>query len=82
MRTLSGVLGDKLNAMLSALGFNLVKLMKALRKRWIKGLFLHPYAMMQRILSWMREIGDSLLLLNRFYWQTRFMPAWLKESFA
>ena len=76
MRTLSGVLGDKLNAMLSALGFNLVKLMKALTKRWLKGLFLCPYAIMRRILSWMREIGDSLLLLNRFYWQTCLVPAW------
>ena len=65
-----------MNAMLSALGFNLVKLMKALKKRWIKGLFLHPYAMMQRILSWIREIGDSLLLLNRFYWQTCLVFAW------
>ena len=73
---LGGVLGDKLNAMLSALGFNLVKLMKALKKRWIKGLFLYPYAIMQRILSWMRDIGDSLLLLNRFYWQTCLVSAW------
>ena len=37
---LGGELGDKLNAMLSAVGFNLVKLMKGLKKRWLKRLFL------------------------------------------
>ena len=33
-------LGDRLNAMLSAAGFNLVKLMKGLKRRWLKRLFL------------------------------------------
>ena len=37
---LGGKQGDKLNAMLSAVGFNLVKLMKGLKKRWLKRLFL------------------------------------------
>ncbi len=37
---LGGERGDKLNAMLSAVGFNLVKLMKGLKKRWLKRLFL------------------------------------------
>ena len=37
---LGGKLGDKLNAMLSAVGFNLVKLMKGLKKKWLKSLFL------------------------------------------
>ena len=37
---LGGERGDKLNAMLSAAGFNLVKLMKGLKKRWLKRLFL------------------------------------------
>ena len=35
-----GELGDKLNAMLLAVGFNLVKLMKGVMERWLKGLFL------------------------------------------
>ena len=35
-----GELGDKLNAMLSAVGFNLVKLMKGLKKKWLRSLFL------------------------------------------
>ena len=38
---LGGELGDKLNAILSAVGFNLVKLMKGLKKRWLKRLFLY-----------------------------------------
>ena len=37
---LGGELGDRLNAILSAVGFNLVKLMKGLKKRWLKRLFL------------------------------------------
>lgn len=37
---LGGELGDKINAILSAVGFNLVKLMKGLKKRWLKRLFL------------------------------------------
>ena len=37
---LGGELGDRLNAMLSAVGFNLVKLMKGLKNRWLKRLFL------------------------------------------
>ena len=37
---LGGKQGDKLNAMLSAVGFNLVKLMKGLKKIWLKRLFL------------------------------------------
>lgn len=37
---LGGELGDKLNAVLSAVGFNLVKLMKELKKRWLESLFL------------------------------------------
>ena len=37
---LGGEIGDKLNAILSAVGFNLVKLMKGLKKRWLKRLFL------------------------------------------
>ena len=37
---LGGERGDKLNAMLSAAGFNLVKLMKGLKKRRLKRLFL------------------------------------------
>ncbi len=37
---LGGERGDRLNAMLSAVGFNLVKLMKGLKKRWLKRLFL------------------------------------------
>ena len=37
---LGGELGDKFNAMLSAAGFNLVKLMKGLKRRWLKRLFL------------------------------------------
>ena len=37
---LGGERGDKLNAMLSAAGFNLVKLMKGLKKRLLKRLFL------------------------------------------
>lgn len=37
---LGGELGDKLNAVLSAMGFNLVKLMKGLKRRWLMRLFL------------------------------------------
>lgn len=37
---LGGELGDKLNAVLSAVGFNLVKLMRGLKKRWLESLFL------------------------------------------
>lgn len=37
---LGGELGDKLNAVLSAVGFNLVKLMKGLKRRWLMRLFL------------------------------------------
>ena len=46
---LGGELGDKLNAMLSAVGFNLVKLMKGLKKRWLKSLFLC-----------LREVADGM----------------------
>ena len=46
---LGGELGDKLNAMLSAVGFNLVKLMKGLKDRWLKGLFLR-----------LREVADGM----------------------
>ena len=46
---LGGKLGDKLNAMLSAVGFNLVKLMKGLKKRWLKSLFLC-----------LREVADGM----------------------
>lgn len=37
---LGGERGDRLNAVLSAVGFNLVKLMKGLKRRWLKRLFL------------------------------------------
>ena len=37
---LGGELGDRLNAVLSAVGFSLVKLMKGLKRRWLKRLFL------------------------------------------
>ena len=46
---LGGELGDKLNAMLSAVGFNLVKLMKGLKKKWLKSLFLC-----------LREVSDGM----------------------
>ena len=36
---LRGELGDRINTMLSAVGFNLVKLMKGLKRRWLKRLF-------------------------------------------
>ncbi len=38
---LGGERGDKINTVLSAVGFNLVKLMKGLKKRWLKHLFLY-----------------------------------------
>ena len=41
---LGGELWDKLNAILSAVGFNLVKLTKGLKKRWLKRLFLYLHA--------------------------------------
>lgn len=37
---LGGELGDKINAVMSAVGFNLVKLMKGLKKKWIGRLIL------------------------------------------
>ena len=55
---LGGELGDKLNAMLAAVGFNLVKLMKGLKKRWLKRLFLCLRAVtdgMPRILAHVRD---------------------------
>ena len=45
---LGGELWDKLNAILSAVGFNLVKLTKGLKKRWLKRLFLYLQAAMER----------------------------------
>jgi IS5 family transposase len=45
---LGGERGDKINAVLSAVGFNLVKLMKGLKKRWLKRLFLYLQAAMDR----------------------------------
>ena len=45
---LGGERGDKINAVLSAVGFNLVKLMKGLKKRWLKRLFLYLQAAMER----------------------------------
>ena len=37
---LGGVTGDRINAVLSAVGFNLVKLMKGLKRKWIDRLLL------------------------------------------
>ena len=53
---LGGELGDKLNAILAAVGFNLVKRMnmKGLKERWFKRLFLCLQAMadgMARVLA-------------------------------
>jgi hypothetical protein len=50
--------GDKLNAMLSVVGFNLVKLLKGLKERWLKYLFLCLRKMaegMARIITGLRE---------------------------
>lgn len=63
---LGGVLGDKLNAMLSALGFNLVKLMKALKKRWIKHLFLYLCTIVDEFKSYIEEIRNALMSQNIF----------------
>ena len=63
---LGGVLGDKLNAMLSALGFNLVKLMKALKKRWSKHLFLYLCTIVDEFKSYIGETRKALMLQNRF----------------
>ena len=73
---LVGEQSDKLIVMLSALGFTLMKVMKAIKTRWIKRFFLFLYVITQRILSWMREICNALMLQNRFYEQTHLVPFW------
>ena len=55
---LGSELGDKLNAMLSTGGFNLVKLIKGLKKKWPKSLFLCLREVtdgMARIIAGLRE---------------------------
>lgn len=51
-------LGDKLNAMLSAVGFNLVKLMKGLKERWLKRLFLCLQTMADGIARILAHVRD------------------------
>ena len=65
---LGGELGDKLNAMLAAVGFNLVKLMKGLKERWLKRLFLCLQAIADgtaRILAHVRDWRVVLSLQER-----------------
>jgi len=67
---LGGELGDKLNAMLSAVGFNLVKLMKGLKKKWLKSLFLC-----------LREVTDGMARIIAGL-RDQFMPPTVSERLA
>ena len=65
---LGGELGDKLNAVLSAVGFNLVKLMKGLKKRWLKRLFLCLQAMADGMVRLIAGLHGWLLPPDTSVW--------------